>query len=370
MEELREGIYEQPVDVGLRRRMAGLDGGLKAVVAPLDLDGPALERHLALQAGRLLGRMTKERRAAAVNAALAVLEAAPDETLVEEPELLFAVARQTGPGSWAVPTRPATPLAEAALLTNARGEPNLMSELRAELASADRVDLLCAFVKWHGLRLLEGELTELRERGADLRVITTTYVGATERRALDRLVRDFGAHVKVHYEDRATRLHAKAWLFRRGSGFDTGYVGSSNLSRSALIDGLEWNVRLSATATPSLLEKFRATFDTYWADETVVRGATTRIGTASGSRLALKEAGGGGAFGRGPTASLSRCRNLDVRPYPHQVQMLEALAAEREVHGRHRNLVVAATGYWARPSLPRSTTDALREQPARSARGR
>jgi HKD family nuclease len=97
-----------------------------------------------------------------------------------------------------------------------------------------------------------------------LRVITTTYRGATERRALDELVRQFGAEVRIRYDAQSTRLHATAWLFRRNGGFDTGFVGSSNLSKSALLDGLEWNVRISAVATPTLVRKFEATFDTYW----------------------------------------------------------------------------------------------------------
>ena len=93
-------------------------------------------------------------------------------------------------------------------------------------------------------------------------------MGATERAALDRLVQDFGAQVKVQYDAQRTRLHAKAWLFRRNTGFDTAYVGSSNLSRAAMLDGVEWNVRLSAVSTPALLQKFRATFDSYWNDAT------------------------------------------------------------------------------------------------------
>ena len=157
-------------------------------------------------------------------------------------------------------------MSEAALLTNAHDEPNLGSELRAEFDTSDEVDLLCAFVKWHGIRLLEPQLSRLRQRGAAFRVITTTYMGATERAALDRLVREFGAQVKIQYDAQRTRLHAKAWLFGRNTEFDTAYVGSSNLSRAALLDGVEWNVRLSRTATPALLEKFRATFNTYWND--------------------------------------------------------------------------------------------------------
>ena len=154
--------------------------------------------------------------------------------------------------------RPQTSLSAAALLTNSREDPQLAAELRAELSSADRVDLLCAFIKWEGLRLLSESLEALKDHGIPIRVITTTYMGATQRHAIDELVRRFGAEVRINYETNATRLHAKAWMFHRNSGFDTAYVGSSNLSRPALLDGLEWNVRLSGVATPGLLQKVRA----------------------------------------------------------------------------------------------------------------
>ncbi len=199
-----------------------------------------------------------------VNAILAQL-AAPQEEVVDPAERLLAIGSATPIGGGTrTYGRPSTPLTESALLTNARGEPSLGHELRAELGSADEVDLLCAFVKWHGLRLLEDELARLRDRGVRVRVVTTTYMGATERTALDRLVRDFGAEVRIQYDKDRTRLHAKAWLFGRKTGFDTAYVGSSNLSTAALLDGVEWNVRLSNGGTPALLAKFRATFETYW----------------------------------------------------------------------------------------------------------
>ncbi|MDV3125283.1 DUF3427 domain-containing protein [Mycobacterium sp. 21AC1] len=236
------------------------------------------------------------------------------------------------------PPRPATPLSDAALMTNARNEPTLAAELRTELASADHVDLLCAFVKWQGLRLLERELTELRHRGVPLRVITTTYLGATDARALDALVNEFGAEVRINYETDRTRLHAKAWLLRRNTGFHTAYVGSSNLSHAALVDGLEWNVRLSAISTPHLLEKFRATFDSYWEN----REFEIYRPEEDGERLrgALEIASG--KKQRDPLAiTLS---GLEVTAKPYQAELLEQLDAERVLHDRHRNLIVAATG--------------------------
>ena len=163
-------------------------------------------------------------------------------------------------------------------------------------------------------------------------------MGATERQALDRLIREFGAEVKIQYDNQRTRLHAKAWMFRRRTGFDTGYVGSSNLSRAALLDGVEWNVRLSEIATPSLLEKFKGTFDSYWNDISFETYDPDR----DRDRLddALAEASGRTTHDR-VTISLS---GLQVRPFPYQQEMLEAIDAERVVHDRHRNLVVAATG--------------------------
>lgn len=234
--------------------------------------------------------------------------------------------------------RPATPLSDTALMTNAPNEPTLAAELRAELVSADHVDLLCAFVKWQGLRLLEDELNELRRHEVPLRVITTTYLGATDARALDALVDEFGAQVRINYEIDRTRLHAKAWLLRRNTGFHTAYVGSSNLSHAALVDGLEWNVRLSAVSTPHLLEKFRATFESYW--ENCEFEAYRPSSDGDRLRAALAIAAGGRQRDR-LTVTLS---GLEVHPKPFQAEMLEELAAERVLHDRHRNLIVAATG--------------------------
>lgn len=335
MGDFAPGAYESLETTGLARalRHVPLQPRFQAV-DPADAP-EVLARHVADLVRRTLDERDDPARVELVNELVGMLSE-PDEGVPETLRQLIALTRQVGPGHREV-LRPVTPLAEAALLTNAADEPTLGSELRAELASADRVDLLCAFIKWHGLRVIENQLVALRERGVALRVITTTYMGATERRALDELVTRFGAQVKITYEHTSTRLHAKAWLFRRHSGFDTAFVGSSNLSRAALVDGLEWNVRLSGVATPQLIRKFGATFDTYWSDPAF----TNYNPDADGDQLteALRQAGGSGT---GPARiSLS---GLEVRPFPHQEQILEALETERHIHGRHRNLVVAATG--------------------------
>lgn len=340
------GVYEELITLRFEQRLKELtDLGWRPVSNAVGSESVphVLTRHVAEAVRRVLQDLPPEERVHAANhilESISTLHGAREwvDLVAEGPRQLLALAKEEAPGAFAV--RPATPLSDTALLTNSPEDPSLGFELRAELATADRVDLLCAFVKWHGLRTIEHSLKAAHARNVPIRVITTTYIGATERRALDRLVREFNAQVKVNYETRSTRLHAKAWLFRRHSGYDTAYVGSSNLSKAALLDGLEWNVRLSSIATPDVLRKFDATFEAYWSDPSF----ETYDPAADGSRLeaALSIAGGTSsksAADRGITLS-----GLEVRPYPHQRDMLERLEVEREVHDRHRNLLVAATG--------------------------
>lgn len=257
-----------------------------------------------------------------------------EDQVSDSRRLLRAIAAPASPpASPAFPQRPTTPLSTGALLVNGRHQPRIGHEVAYEMASADSVDLLCAFIKWYGLRLIEPAIHELIARGARLRVITTTYLGATDQRALDRLA-ELGADIKVSYETRTTRLHAKAWLFRRNNGMTTAYVGSSNLSKSALVDGLEWNVRISNVEQPHVINTFTATFEDYWNDPAFEAYDPAKDGERLGHALRGERTGD----------NTTEIANLQVRPYGYQREVLDDLAAEREIHGRWRNLVVMATG--------------------------
>ncbi|MFF8730275.1 DUF3427 domain-containing protein [Streptomyces sp. NPDC015171] len=342
------GVYEKLITRDVRDELERHEAaGWQAVDAEVSAESAphVLARYIGDTVGQRLAQLPADERVKVANRILQALATAdaPESSdgdavnaIVEGPRQLLTLARQEAPGVYAL--RPLTPLSETSLITNSPEDLSLGAELRAELATADRIDLLCAFVKWYGIRVLEDALRAARDRGVPIRVITTTYIGATDRQALDRLVRDFGATVKVNYEIRSTRLHAKAWLFRRRTGFDTAYVGSSNLSKAALLDGLEWNVRLSSVATPAVLNKFEATFDAYWNDIAF----ETYDPDLHGVRLdeALAQASGSSSS----TDLKISLSGLEVRPFPHQRDMLERLTVERELRGRHRNLLVAATG--------------------------
>lgn len=163
---------------------------------------------------------------------------------------LHAIVHRLPHGGVRTMPMPLTPLPDTALLTNAPDEPVLSKQLESEIASADRIDAIVAFIRFSGIRPLFGALRRYRADGRPLRVLTTTYTGSTEQRALDELDR-LGAEIRVSYDLGHTRLHAKAWLFHRASGPSTAFVGSSNLTAQAQSSGLEWNVRASTWPCPT-----------------------------------------------------------------------------------------------------------------------
>ena len=167
--------------------------------------------------------------------------------------------------------RPDTPLARSVLLTGSRLDPSLGSQLRKEIATADRIDILCSFIKWSGLRVLIDDLRQMAGEPAEcpprIRVITTSYMGATDPRAVETLSKLPNTEVRVSYDTKCTRLHAKAYIFHRNTGFGSAYVGSANLSNAALSEGLEWTTKVSHYELPHLWGKIAGTFETYWQDD-------------------------------------------------------------------------------------------------------
>ncbi|CAN5790267.1 hypothetical protein BH09PSE5_BH09PSE5_38670 [soil metagenome] len=170
------------------------------------------------------------------------------------------------------------------LFTAGKGSPSLLQEIRRELATSDQVDILVSFITVSGVRKLQDVLQQITAKNAQgraathLRILTTTYTGATEARALDELARLPGCEVRVSLDGRRTRLHAKAWLFQRKTGFGSAYVGSANLSGAALTGGLEWTVKLTQRAQEALFVRALAHFETLWASCAAATGLLPRAG--------------------------------------------------------------------------------------------
>jgi superfamily II DNA or RNA helicase len=166
------------------------------------------------------------------------------------------------------------------------------------------------------------------DAGRPIRVLTTTYTGSTEAEALD-LLTELGAEVRVSYETGGTRLHAKAWLFHRDSGYSTAYVGSSNLTHSAQVTGLEWNVRVSSARNRPVIDKIAAVFDSYWQQPDFEKYDRERFVEAIRSNE--------------PAEVSLTLSPIEIRLEPFQERLLEEIELARQ-QGRHRNLLVSATG--------------------------
>jgi superfamily II DNA or RNA helicase/HKD family nuclease len=344
-DELTPGLHEALVTEALLDRLerARAEGWIvewkraeDAAVASL------LARHIHDLAQKRLDGIPAsvgDRRGAQVALANRVLEileeysSSSPELINSSADLLLDVARPTA--SQVPRQRPGISLRESVLLTNSSRDFQIGGQIALEIQSADRIDLLCAFVRFAGVRMIRRELQEfLLHGGHQMRVIASVYTGSTQKRALDELV-GLGAKVKVSYETASTRLHAKAWLFERNSGFHTAYVGSSNLTHTALLDGLEWNVRATAIDNPAIVARVQTTFEQYWNEpefepyDPMVDGDRLQAALDAESHAGVRPA--------------PYRLQLNVEPKPFQVEMLEAISAERQ-RGHFRNLVVAPTG--------------------------
>ena len=297
--------------------------GILDAVEPDEAGTPREQAQMAVIAG-LLGLLRKEYRAV-------------DNPSWPSPlSALRSIHRQSAPF-----VAPATGVLRPWLFTAGRADPSLLADLRAELDSANEVDILVSFIKWSGVRKLmdrfeAGAVTDAAGAAhRRVRILTTTYMGATEARAVLALARLPGVTVRISYDTRRTRLHAKAWIFHRATGFGTAFVGSANISNAALIGGLEWTVKFTQAAQADLYVAAQAQFESLWNDpefelfDPNSEAALLRLSAALSEEARPTDPGEMVFF--------------DLTPKAYQAEMLNRLAREREL-GRTRNLLVAATG--------------------------
>lgn len=231
---------------------------------------------------------------------------------------------------------PITGLTQSELFCGSNVGVSLETEIKREIQSSDKIYWLVSFIKWTGIRIFKKELESFTRSGKQLKIITTSYMGATDAKAVEFLASLPNTKVKLSYNTNRERLHAKSYLFMRNTGFHTGYIGSSNLSHSALTSGLEWNLKITSQEIPHIIDKSLSTFETYWEspDFELFDGKAESCAKLNN---ALQEA-------KGSFNPSTPSFYFDIKPHSHQQTILEKLKVERDLHNRYRNLVVAATG--------------------------
>ena len=348
---LSPGLYEQIINTALKHELSEVHDARKSV-APIDKAeaSKVLAQYLADVVRKGLDNVVDNggdlsKQIGLVNQIVDLIQNITGETdfavlgVDQRAEQLLALLREQDPrlavGKTAADlSRPETSIAQSSLFTGAIHEPQMYTELKKEIVSADRIDMLVSFIKWSGLRLLIDELREFTQNGGQLRIITTSYMGATDVKAIEELHKLSNTQIKISYDTERTRLHAKAYVFYRNTGFTTAYVGSSNLSNVAISSGLEWNVKVTRKDLPETIDKINATFESYWNSpefECYTEGQKERLVRALKAEKYFE-------------ANETEVYTMDIAPYSYQQEILDKLEAERTVRGYTRNLVVAATG--------------------------
>lgn len=348
---LHHGLYEQVINNALNSELAEIPEARKAV-APIDKAEASkmLAQYLADVVQKGLDNVLDNggdisAQIALTNQIVDLIQNTTQEAdfaalgVDQRAEQLLALLREADPrlavGKTASDlSRPETSISQSSLFTGAIHEPQMYTELKKEIVSADRIDMLVSFIKWSGLRLLMDELREFTQNGGELRIITTSYMGATDVKAIEELRQLPNTKIKVSYDTKRTRLHAKTYVFYRDTGFTTAYVGSSNLSNAAISSGLEWNVKVTKKDLPETIDKIAATFESYWNSNEFEYYSEDQKERLARALNAEKYFGTNNA----------EVYTMDITPYSYQQEILDKLEAERTVRGYTRNLVVAATG--------------------------
>ena len=348
---LHHGLYEQVINNQLNSELAEIPEARKAV-APIDKAeaSKVLAQYLADIVQKGLDNVVDNggdisAQIALTNQIVDLIQNTTGEAdfaalgVAQRAEQLLALLRESDPrlavGKTAADlSRPETSIAQSSLFTGAIHEPQMYTELKKEIVSADRIDMLVSFIKWSGLRLLMDELREFTQNGGEFRIITTSYMGATDVKAIEELRQLPNTTIKVSYDTKRTRLHAKTYVFYRDTGFTTAYVGSSNLSNAAISSGLEWNVKVTKKDLPETIAKIAATFESYWNSNEFEYYTEDQKDRLAQALKAEKYDGGANPD----------VYTMDILPYSYQQEILDKLEAERKVRGYNRNLVVAATG--------------------------
>lgn len=146
----------------------------------------------------------------------------------------------------------------------------LYYQLIRSLKKAESVDIIVSFLMESGVKMLLEELDNALKRGARIRILTGNYLGITQPSALYLIKRKLGDSVDLRfYNEKERSFHPKSYIFHYSDHSEL-YIGSSNISRSALTSGIEWNYRFSSKTDQKNYDKFFRTFEELFENHSIV----------------------------------------------------------------------------------------------------
>lgn len=346
MKKLPVGLYDLLHTAELQQRLE--DAGLIDRALWSNIDSDELKHRITLSLSSEISSYISEAITGKKDKALIKIL----DEIFQNPEVILPILKTIRPISTQtlIQIKPEPPLVEkkeypdtslsvSALLTGSSRSPALRTQLIKELATSDRADWLVSFIKYAGILpllpiLRDFTKTPSSDGGPRLRIATTSYMGATDLKAIKTLLELPNTEIRVSYDTKRTRLHAKAYIFHRYTGFGSAYIGSANVSKAALDEGLEWTVKISQHEIDYLWKHAKATFDSHWEDDSEF--TICNIDDLPTLEKALSQE-------RSNSTNDGIISFFDLRPYRFQQVILEDIFAERE-SGKKKHLIIAATG--------------------------
>lgn len=147
----------------------------------------------------------------------------------------------------------------------------LIHQLREAFKKARKVDIIVAFLRETGVKVLKDDLEIAIQNGCKIRILTGNYLGITEPQALYLMKDILGNNADMRfYKDSKRSFHPKAYIFNYENGDGEIFIGSSNISKSALTSGLEWNYRLRKGQNEEDFNTFQREFEYLFLNESIV----------------------------------------------------------------------------------------------------
>ena len=146
----------------------------------------------------------------------------------------------------------------------------LYYQLKRSIAKADRIDIIVSFLMESGVRMILKDLKSALDRGVNIRILTGNYLGITQPSALYLIKKELGDEIDLRfYNDKNKSFHPKSYIFHYKNHSEI-YIGSSNISKSALTSGIEWNYRFDSTSDENSFKLFFETFEDLFLNHSII----------------------------------------------------------------------------------------------------
>ena len=147
----------------------------------------------------------------------------------------------------------------------------LVNKLREAFKKAKKVDIIVAFLMESGVKLLKKDIEEAVKNNCQIRILTGNYLGITQPQALYLMKEILGDNANMaFYKEKNRSFHPKAYIFHYEGGDGEIFVGSSNISNSALTKGIEWNYRLEKSQNEDDFNYFSESFEELFLNESIM----------------------------------------------------------------------------------------------------